>query len=566
MVRIVSWNVNGLRTLKPSVKAALDSLDADIICLQETKISSSDVNLEQVALVQGYNSFFSFCKVRSGYAGVATYVRASGQETDEVVSEDGILDSTSHSVNVTPLDAGEGFCNSVGGVSVDWAEYESTGDCLAVGLEDVGHRAPIPADELALMRDEGRIVITDHKRFVLVNIYAPAVSVEGRYAFKLAFNRALELKMRAFRSAGRHVIVAGDFNLVPNVRDRAENVPNVVEFNARPHRAWFRDIVCEELGFVDTFREMHATARNAYTCWSEATRARETNFGSRIDLVIVNKSLYLTDVIGASILRDVLGSDHCPIAIDVRPGPLLEAELPVMPPPFCSRFLKRFTAKQASMRSFLVRKEAVLGRNRFREEQLRCPSGSDPPRSLRLASSARGRLPRLEVPRKVGQKRAKSRQQLRIGMFFEQSSGVPSAPSSVDLPKPPPGSMEQESFARTPSPPVLTECSTHAGDMSKRLTSPDPLSSPIYNEGTSQIEDQRVTKAWRKLLCGPPAPPLCRHHEPCKLKAVKKAGENKGRTFYSCNRPAGQWPADQEANCNYFEWAPWTSGTTMIPK
>lgn len=564
MVRIISWNVNGLRTLKPSVKAALDSLDADIICLQETKVSPSDVNLERMALVEGYNSFFSFCKVRTGYSGVATYVRASCSAV--AASTGSVGDAGEQRVNVTPIDAGEGFCNAVGGASVCWNMYEpsddwpAVADAIAQGAEyrDVGHRVPVPAEELSLILSEGRVVVTDHNRFVLFNIYAPAVSVEGRYAFKLAFNRSLELKIRALRSAGREVIVAGDFNIAPRACDRAEPVPDIAAFNASPHRAWFRDVLCEEMGFVDTFRGMHPKAAEAYTCWSEATRARETNFGARIDLIVANESLYREDVRGASILRDVLGSDHCPIGVEVRAEPLIEAALPNSPPPFCSKFLRRFQSKQMSMRSFLVQKDAAPRTGGRKDGLERQQVGKRTSQQLGPASVSQAATRHLTSD---SRKRPRPRpdQQLRIGAFFQPAASTSNSLSRSERPATFP------SLERVDPPPVAApardaECKDvvqETGTSELQKPSSEPLA------GGKQTNAQEATREWRKLLSGPPPAPLCRHREPCKLKTVKKTGENKGRTFYSCNRPAGLWPKDPDANCNFFQWARWTAGTTM---
>lgn len=71
-MKIVTWNINGIRTFGGGIKKALDSLGADIICVQETKVTR-DLLDERTAIVDGYNSYFSFSRGRSGYSGVLSF-------------------------------------------------------------------------------------------------------------------------------------------------------------------------------------------------------------------------------------------------------------------------------------------------------------------------------------------------------------------------------------------------------------------------------------------------------------------------------------------------------------
>jgi AP endonuclease 2 len=526
MVRVVSWNVNGIRTLQPTLKAALDALDADIICLQETKISPNDLELERLALVPGYHSFFSFCTLRTGYSGTATFTRVPEEAGRRCV---------------TPVDAGEGFDNAVGGAVVDWGAARDASDA-ARGASDAARGAPdaacvsgasLSADDLSQIGAEGRVVVTDHAHFVLINIYAPAVTVDGRQAFKASFNRALELKVRALRAAGRRVMVAGDFNISPATADVAETVRDVAEFSSRPSRAWLRDVMLGELALVDTFRAMNPSAVGAYTCWSEATRARETNFGARIDLIVADANFFRLDVTACALLPEVYGSDHCPVSVDLRDDPFLRATA-VSPPPFCAKFLKRFTAKQASIRAFL-----------------RQPSPAPPP-SARPPSAAPAKRPWAATqgagPKEHRRRRRPKVEQLQIGMFFQPATSSPSAPAPAPLPVAPiPSRAGPAGAAPAASPPPE----------SPLQAAPDSASR------AAATADASAANEWRQLLPGPPPPPLCRHREPCTLKGVKKAGENKGRTFYACSRPKGEWPSDRNASCNFFSWAPYRAGQLM---
>lgn len=517
MVRVVSWNVNGIRTLKPSLKEALDALDADIVCLQETKVQSNAD--EQVCLVPGYHSFFSFCRTRTGYSGTATFTR--------------IPRDASH-LCITPVDAGEGFDNTVGGANANWLAHvvALSEDKLSCSDEAQNQPQEFYLEDVTQICSEGRVVITDHAHFVCINIYAPAVSVEGRARFKLAFNRALELKVRALRGLGRRVLVAGDFNIAPHVLDVAEKVHDLVEFDARPSRSWLRRTFFRELGMVDSFRELNPHLRDAYTCWSEATRARETNFGVRIDLILVDRQFYDEDVERVGLHCEVLGSDHCPVSLDIRDDPFVQFGLNGGvrsirdPPAFCTKFYKRFVAKQSSISSFLGKVE----KGGFASQPLSGPN----PQSL---GPSRGKRVKNKPVVSDVQIKKRGRQnptrQLSIGTFF--------TPREASRPAESPDITGRDSQASASN--YLPQRSGTAA-----------------RNGS----DSDAVKKWQQLLSGPPPPPLCRHREPCQLKSVKKSGENRGRTFFSCSRPAGQWPTDRNANCNYFSWAPYKANT--LPK
>lgn len=543
MVRIVSWNVNGIRTLQPTLKAALDTLDADIICLQETKISSNAA--EQVCLVPGYHSFFSFCSVRVGYSGTATFTRTPSK--------------TCGTSCVTPVDAGEGFDNNVGGANADWWSHiestESESPCKS--LLQVGG---LSAAEVALICAEGRVVITDHAHFVCINIYAPAVSVEGRVEFKRAFNLALELKVRALQRAGRRVLIAGDFNISPAVADVAEKVTSLTEFNARPSRAWLRDVMFRNMGLVDSFREMNVHLRGAYTCWSEATRAREKNFGARIDLMVVDRRLYEEDVEAVGVLREVYGSDHCPVSLQIRDEPfivnLTNRGSVGEPPAFCTKFFKRFSSKQSSIASFVRKAEQNVVPSRTEGGVYNVVEGVTAGKS-----GKRLKPPQASLKPKTTQKRArrKSGNQLPIGAFFTRSVAQTAVSTSVNVRTESSGSA----FHRIAS--IEAEAETHHADNSvagKAAEKSLPAKSAICDAKVTSNADN--ARKWQRLLSGPPPPPLCRHREPCVLKGVKKSGENRGRTFFSCSRPAGQWPTDWSASCNFFSWAPYKA--SALPK
>jgi len=256
-VRMISWNVNGLRALLK--KGFLDWVGKekpDILCLQETKASPDQLPGEVTAMA-GYEAFFSSAE-KKGYSGVATFCRER------------------------PAAVETGF-----GVR----KFDG----------------------------EGRVLITDHGAFVLYNIYFPNGKASGeRLAYKMGFYDAFLDHARKTRKKGRHVVVCGDVNTAHREIDLARPRENENVSGFLPQeRAWIDRLI--ESGYVDTLR-MFDREPGRYTWWDLKSRARDRNVGWRIDYFFVSSG-FAPSVKAAFIMADVMGSDHCPIGIDAAPGP-----------------------------------------------------------------------------------------------------------------------------------------------------------------------------------------------------------------------------------------------------
>nr|BAC38287.1 unnamed protein product [Mus musculus] len=198
MLRVVSWNINGIRSplqglacQEPSscptaLRRVLDELDADIVCLQETKVTR-DVLTEPLAIVEGYNSYFSFSRSRSGYSGVATFCKDSA----------------------TPVAAEEGLSGVFATLNGDIGCY--------------GNMDEFTQEELRVLDSEGRALLTQHKirtlegkekTLTLINVYCPHADPgkPERLTFKMRFYRLLQMRAEALLAAGSHVIILGDLN------------------------------------------------------------------------------------------------------------------------------------------------------------------------------------------------------------------------------------------------------------------------------------------------------------------------------------------------------------------
>ena len=253
-LRILSWNVNGLRAAhRKGFLQWFAGENPDILCLQETKISEDQLSPD-FRQVDGYDSHFA-CAQRKGYSGVAIFSK------------------------VPPLEVKSSF--------------------------DV--------DALA---DEGRILLADYGQFVLLTVYFPnGRSSPERLKYKMDFYDAFLEFVDKIVKEGRNVVICGDVNTAHKEIDLArpkanENTSGFLQ----EERAWVDQLLSH--GYVDTFRVFNQEPEQ-YTYWDQMSRARDRNVGWRIDYFFVNQD-FSERVKAAFILPDVMGSDHCPVGVEIE--------------------------------------------------------------------------------------------------------------------------------------------------------------------------------------------------------------------------------------------------------
>ncbi len=163
---------------------------------------------------------------------------------------------------------------------------------------------------------EGRNLILDFGNFILFNIYFPnGGQGNKRVPYKLAFYDQFLKTVERYRNKKKNIIITGDVNTAHQEIDLArpkENVKNtgfLVE-----ERAWITKLIAK--GYVDTFRYFHNEGGH-YTWWDYFTKARDRDVGWRIDYFFVNQE-FLPKVQDAYILKKVMGSDHCPIGLEIK--------------------------------------------------------------------------------------------------------------------------------------------------------------------------------------------------------------------------------------------------------
>ncbi|PFH47647.1 hypothetical protein AMATHDRAFT_151641 [Amanita thiersii Skay4041] len=376
-MRVLTWNINGVRTIPQyhpwntfkTFNDILDNLNADIICFQEMKTSRSTIT-KPVAIPSSYHSFFSFPSRKTGYSGVAIYTRA--ESVAALKAEEGL---TGFLQPKPPLTDAERVSNDVTYPPYLLEEHDPRDEGLEL--------------DLLTLDSEGRAVIVDFGLFVLINVYCPndGVGTEERDKFKMDYHRLLELRVRGLiEKEGREVIVVGDINSCAAVIDHCEGTLMVSRgqamgmqgdegFYEREYRRWIRDWLLPEDGgvgcMVDIVRRFWPNRKGMYTCWNTKISARESNYGTRIDYILITKGL-VPWIKAADIQQDVKGSDHCPVYIDLHDeiqnadgsitrlrdmlGMPLKDSNPADPPRLAAKFWDEYSGKQMQLDKFFGRK------------------------------------------------------------------------------------------------------------------------------------------------------------------------------------------------------------------
>ncbi len=250
-MKLVSWNVNGIRAcVKKGFLDYFNEVDADMFCLQETKLQEGQIDLD----LKGYHQYWNYAE-KKGYSGTAIFTKDK------------------------PLSVKYGL-----------------------GIEEHDK--------------EGRVITLEYEDFHLVNVYTPNSQRElARLDYRMKWEDDFRNYLIELDSV-KPVILCGDLNVAHKEID-LKNPSN----NRR--NAGFTDEEREKMtkllesGFVDSFRHFYPDKEDAYTWWSYITRARERNAGWRIDYFVVSEKLE-DRMIDAKIHSEIMGSDHCPVVLEIE--------------------------------------------------------------------------------------------------------------------------------------------------------------------------------------------------------------------------------------------------------
>lgn len=250
-MKFISWNVNGLRACMG--KGFMDffkEIDADIFCLQETKLSEGQIELD----TPGYHQYWNYAE-KKGYSGTAVFTKKEP-------------------ISVT----------------------------YGIGIEEHDH--------------EGRVITAEFDDFHFVDVYVPNSQRElTRLDYRMVWEDAFLSYVKKLDEK-KPVIYCGDLNVAHKEIDLKN--PKSNHMNAGftdQERECFTKVT--ESGFIDSFRYFYPDEKDKYSWWSYMFKAREKNAGWRIDYFVVSEKIK-DRMVDAKIHADILGSDHCPVELDLK--------------------------------------------------------------------------------------------------------------------------------------------------------------------------------------------------------------------------------------------------------
>lgn len=253
-MKIVSWNVNGIRAvLKKDFAESFASMEADILCLQETKAQDDQVK-EALAEFKDYH-IYSNSAVKKGYSGTA------------IISKQAPLSITKD-----------------------------------MGIEEHDQ--------------EGRVLCAEYEDFYLVTVYVPNSGSElKRLDYRQTWDEDFFNYLKNLE-ATKPVLVCGDFNVAHTEIDLARPKPNYNKSAGYMQEEIDGMDRFTQGGFKDTFRHFYPDVTDKYSWWSYRAGARGKNVGWRIDYFLASED-FLPQLKDAFILNDIMGSDHCPVGIEL---------------------------------------------------------------------------------------------------------------------------------------------------------------------------------------------------------------------------------------------------------
>lgn len=264
-MQLYSWNVNGIRAVwnKGAFQEFIKKYQPDILCLQETKAQPDQSPVD----LPDYEEYW-FSAEKKGYSGTAIFSKQK------------------------PLQIMNGF------------------------PEDIIKKYKVTGDTYGDPNKEGRVMAAEFKDYYVVTVYTPNAKDDlSRIPLRhkhwdpafLDYIKQLEKK--------KPVLACGDLNVAHTEYDLARPKPNRGKKGfTDEEREGFQAFM--DAGFVDTFR-LFTKGNGHYTWWSHFAKARERNVGWRIDYWLASESLK-SRIKSAEIHAEVMGSDHCPISIQIK--------------------------------------------------------------------------------------------------------------------------------------------------------------------------------------------------------------------------------------------------------
>ncbi|EIN09638.1 DNase I-like protein [Punctularia strigosozonata HHB-11173 SS5] len=554
-MKCIRWN-----TYK-DFEGILMALDADVICFQELK--SCRANTERNVAVPGlYDAFLSYPVSKGGYSGVGVFT---------------------NSENAMPLKAEEGLSGTLPGNTQLAPEdrisaSKPSADDMTLYPDEEGNT---PSDLIGL-DSEGRALMVDFGLFVLINVYCPNETSDARLPFKMNYHLMLEERVRELVGEGREVMVVGDMNICATPLDHCDgHLPsNAATFWDHPARAWFHNWLDPNGLMIDVLRRFWPERKGMYTVWNQKIGGRETNYGTRVDYILVTPGL-LPWVKAADIEASVKGSDHCPIWVDLHdilPGQDIKLRDSLkmnqfrVTPRLAAKYWPEFSGKQTLLSSFFGKGGKALPPSTSVTLSSVSPNSQPAPPPLPPATatpvptpvSTPVEPPAAPVPKEIIAAPTLSTPPTSYPVASLPPTSTPPSPSQHVAKSNPPSSTKRKSIESVSATTKKAKKQQKAGQskLSTFFTKP-PTSSPPASSPRSAAESKA---AWSQMFAPIPVPRCTVHNELAKEWTVNKPGPNKGKTFYLCSRPVGpgydkgrgerlREEVNPEYRCNFFKWA-----------
>lgn len=254
-MKLISWNVNGLRAaITKGFEHFFKEIDADIFCIQETKMQENQIDDNMKNIFKEYNMYWNSAE-KKGYSGTAIFTK------------------------IKPINVAYG---------IDIPEHDN----------------------------EGRVITLEFEKFYMVDIYTPNSKRElERLSYRVIWEDEIRKYLLSL-SKTKPVIMCGDLNVAHEEIDLKN--PKSNKGNAGftdEERNKMTELLTS--GFTDSFRYLYPNMKDAYSWWSYMGRAREKNVGWRIDYFIVSNAIS-NKIEEAKIFPEIFGSDHCPVGLKIN--------------------------------------------------------------------------------------------------------------------------------------------------------------------------------------------------------------------------------------------------------
>lgn len=605
VLRLLSFNVNSIATVMqyyPMTRLSSEMrnlntfynwLEADIVCLQELKITnpimsgiSSTMNtgskvLQQHCILSDYTCFASLPKSKKSYSGVGIYMKKTFPLKVTKVEEGitGLLPLTNISLGEYESIDGKNYIDlrykNKKGAFVNC--YRSSKDVGIGGYENIDTLYNNDVERALELDSQGRCVVIELETgLVVFGCYIPANSqfTEEGLLYKMQYLKILFRRIENLINQGKSVVLMGDLNICKDIQDSEEALQLAKRFYSeakgeeiskelnqefikeKPERFFFNQQLANSNfkipnnfkgTMIDCARQLHPKRRKMYTCWNTMKNARAVNAGSRIDYALLSKNHSANNIkiMNADILPEIHGSDHCPIYLD------LSLKLEVDDKAQISAQVGKFEAKSFYK---LINNDIMkmFGTKRARtaesKENMILPASKiHNSQKHKVGQSLNTKVDGFF--KKKSSSTALSKSSSPVDEKFTESNNAEFLESddeflpSIEVDEVKESISERRDIIQQKLDAIKSDVKLQKALKKHNVSDSAPLFVDAKDtpDAGPTVEDRAKRDKLRSLLDSNKTKygkiPLCRHKEKAVIKVSQTKGKNFGKKFYCCNRP-----------------------------